>query len=110
MSETVVSVRLVNGDEILGRLKPASSIFGAAPSKTDDEVDLTKKTFTLQKVRHLLVQQTRDGLGVTLMPWSFSNVDGDVIVQTSAVLAVLNPSAETLTSYLEQTTGIKLLS
>lgn len=109
MSETVVSVRLVNGDEILGRLK-TSTIFGGHTGKADDAVDLSKKTFTLQKVRHLLVQQTREGLGVTLMPWSFSNVDGDVEVQSSAVLAILNPSAETITSYLEQTTGIKLLS
>lgn len=105
MSDTVVCVRLVNGDEILGRFA-ASAIFSGLE---DTSIDLTKKTFTLSKVRHLLVQQTREGLGVTLMPWSFCNVDGDVVVQSSAVLAILSPSAETVTSYLEQTTGIKLL-
>lgn len=96
MSEVVVCVRLVNGDEILGR--------------ASDSINLNATTTKLSKVRHLLVQQTREGLGVTLMPWSFCNVDGDVNILTSGILAVLNPSPETITSYLEQTTGIQLLS
>lgn len=96
MSNEIVCVRLVNGDEILGRLK------------SGDSVDDTK--FTLEKVRHLLVQRTPEGLGVTLMPWSFCNIDGDVKVSASGVIALLKPSAETITSYQEQTTGIQLLS
>lgn len=93
---TVVCVRLVNGDEVLGRLP------------TDQSLD--NSTFVLQKVRHLLVQRTADGLGVTLMPWSFCNIDGDVKFDSRGVLAQLAPSGETIQNYLEQTTGISLLS
>lgn len=90
----VVCVRLVNGDEVMGRM--------------DDDQSVDAASFTLKKVRHLLVQQTREGLGVTLMPWSFCNIDGDVTISRHGVLAVLNPAPETVTNYLEQTTSIKL--
>lgn len=92
-ADHVVCVRLLNGDEVLGRADTVA--------KPGEVIELTR-------ARHLLVQRTPEGLGVTLMPWSFCNIDGKVVIPASAVLAYLNPSAETVQTYIEQTTGIKL--
>jgi hypothetical protein len=86
---------MVNGDEILGR---------------EEGQDTNRGTVTLTKVRHLIVQRTQEGLGVTLMPWVFSDIDTAVTVYTAHIMATFEPSAETLASYLQQTTGIALAS
>lgn len=92
--ETVVGMRLINGDEILGRF--------------DAGVDAVADKIVLTKVRHIVVQRTPEGLGIVLMPWSFCNIDAKVEINKSHVLANLDPSAETITTYLQQTTGIAL--
>ena len=93
-ADTVVAMRLVNGDEILGRLA--------------DDQNLSTAEFTLTRVRHVIVQQTADGLQTVLMPWSFCNVNGEVKVVRANVLAFLNPDATSVAAYQQQTTTIQL--
>ena len=96
MSINVVSMRLVNGDEIIGRLKDGSTI--------------DNRAFVLERVRHVIVQQVPEGLQTVLMPWSFTNVNGDVTVVQENVLAFLSPDETSTKSYLQQTTTIALTS
>lgn len=91
----ILAYRLANGDEILGR--------GYNPGSNSDNV-------VLEKVRHLIVQRTAEGLGVTLMPWVFSDIDTEVTLYKAHIMAEFEPSAETISSYLQQTTGIALTS
>lgn len=93
MSHTVVVYRISNGDELI--------------AKQEDGVP-EQITIKLEKVRHIMVSRTSDGIGISLMPWSFCNVDGDVILNKSAVMAQLAPSADMVSSYLQQITGIQL--
>jgi len=90
-------VRLTCGDEILGQVNQRSN-------DTDEE-----QLVTFSKVRHILVQQTSDGIGISLMPWSFCNVDGDVMVNKDHIMAILSPDPEMVASYLKQTSKIQLL-
>jgi hypothetical protein len=91
----IMAYRMSNGDEIMGR--------GVPGIPSSDRVFLTK-------VRHLIVQRTAEGLGVTLMPWAFSNIDTEVTLFKAHIAAEYEPSAETIASYLQQTTGIALTS
>lgn len=91
----VLAFRMSNGDEILGR--------GYNSDSSSDHV-------VVSKVRHLIVQRTDKGLGVTLMPWVFSDIDTEVTLFKAHIMAEFEPSAETLSSYLQQTTGIALVS
>lgn len=95
MSHTVVVYRISNGDELI------------AKQEDGQEFNVTDSV-RLEKVRHILVQRTNDGIGISLMPWSFCNVDGDVVLNKSAIMATLTPSAEMISSYLQQVTGIQL--
>lgn len=92
----VLAFRLANGDEILGRYNLESQV-------GDDVV-------VLEKVRHLIVQRTPEGLGVTLMPWVFSNIDVATRISKAHIMASFAPSADTIVSYQQQTTGIALAS
>ena len=91
-------IRLTCGDEILGSV-----------NQRHDDTD-ANSTVTFQKVRHILVQQTSDGIGISLMPWSFCNVDGNVEINKDHIMAILSPDADMVASYLKQTSKIQLLS
>ncbi len=88
----VITLKLINGDEIIGR----------EVSNSTDEIVLTK-VFVLR------LHQGPDGsVGVGMMPWMISE-DGEIEFDRRNILAgPFNPPHDMERGYLSQSSGIKL--
>ena len=87
--------KLVNGDELIAEVV---SGHGAVNWK-------------IKKIRMVLMQQHAQSgqLGLGLLPWLASNVDGEFELYSTALVGVpFNPEDELQKAYLQQTTGIAL--
>jgi len=93
MSQEIRSMKLLSGEEIIGRIE------------SDDEF-----TLTLSKVRAIqMVQTGPQQMGMAMAPFLATNIDGDITIRKAA-LAVdpMEPSTDAEKPYLEQTTSIAL--
>ena len=88
----IVTLKLINGDEIIGR-----------------EVGSSTNKITLTKVFVLRLHQTADGqVGVGMMPWMISN-DAEIEFDRRNILAgPFTPPSEMERGYLSQSSGLQL--
>lgn len=88
----VVTLKLINGDEIIGR-----------------EVSSSTNKITMTKVFVLRLHQGPDGqVGVGMMPWMISE-DGEIEFDRRNVLAgPFSPPHEMERGYLSQSSGLQL--
>lgn len=84
----VVSIKLVNGDEIIARFEE------------DDADHITVS-------RPLAITMSAQGMG--LIPWVFLGEDGKVVLRKKNTFFVVPSKKEAAQQYLEGTTGISLL-
>ena len=93
MSQEILSMKLISGEEIIGRVE-----------QNDDDF------ITLSKVR--LIQMVQTGpqqMGMAMAPYLATNIDGDIrIKQTSLLTEPAAPSEDAEKPYIEQTTSIAL--
>lgn len=83
----VISIKLVNGDEIIGRFD----------SENNDEVKIE---------RPLAITIGPQGLG--MMPWMFLGSKDIVILKKQHVMAMMPSKKEAADQYMQGTTGIAL--
>ena len=90
----VVTLKLINGDEIIGR---------------EVDADTTDNAILLSKVFVLRLHQSQDGsVGVGMMPWMVSN-DGVIKFNRRNILAgPFLPPSDMERGYLSQTSGLHL--
>lgn len=88
----VVTLKLINGDEIIGR-----------------EVGRSTDKITLTKAFVLRLHQTSDGqVGVGMMPWMISN-DAEIEFDRRNILAgPFIPPSDMERGYLSQSSGLQL--
>lgn len=88
----VVTLKLINGDEIIGR-----------------EVGDSTDKITLTKVFVLRLHQSQDGaVGVGMMPWMISE-DGEITIHHRNILAgPFVPPHEMERGYLSQSSGLQM--
>ena len=88
----VVTLKLINGDEIIGR----------EISDSTDKIELSK-VFVLR------LHQTADGqVGVGMMPWMISN-DAEIEFDRRNILAgPFTPPSDMERGYLSQSSGLQL--
>lgn len=93
---TVKSFKLISGEEVVATVVTTLNPTG----------------YTLRKPHILQFQQVAPGqLGLAFIPWTLSNPDIDTVeIPTSAVISVFEPAAKVEKQYLEQTSGISLVS
>lgn len=93
MFTKVVAVKLVSGEEIIGGLVPDGLL-------------------TVDRPRMLVMQHQPNGtVGVGMIPWMISNVDGKVTIKPEAVVARVDHDdlpKGLVDGYLQQTSGIAL--
>jgi hypothetical protein len=83
----VVSIKLINGDEIIARFE-----------KEDNE------TITINRPLAL----TMNGQGLGMIPWVFLGKDGSITISKANTFFVVASKGEAATQYTEGTTGIAL--
>jgi hypothetical protein len=83
----IVSIKLVNGDELIARF--------------DEE---TASTVKIEKP--LAITLGAQGLG--MIPWMFLGSDDSVLLKKEHVLAMMNSKKDAADQYLQGTTGIAL--
>ncbi len=86
-SGDVVSIKLINGDEIIARLD----------SETDNEIKITKP---------LAITMSAQGLG--MIPWIFLGSKDTVAVKKDHVFVMVPSKKEAADQYMQGTTGIAL--
>ena len=86
-SGDVVSIKLINGDEIIARFE-----------KEDNE------TITINRPLAL----TMNGQGLGMIPWVFLGKDGSITISKANTFFVVESKGEAATQYTEGTTGIAL--
>jgi hypothetical protein len=86
-SGDVVSIKLINGDEIIARFE-----------KEDTE------TITINRPLAL----TMNGQGLGMIPWVFLGKDGSITISKANTFFVVESKGEAATQYTEGTTGIAL--
>jgi hypothetical protein len=84
----VVSLKLLNGDEIIARFESA----------TDEVIKLSKP---------LAITVSPQGLG--MIPWVFLGNDSDITLSKTHVFVMVASKKDAATQYRESTTGISLL-
>jgi len=83
----VVSLKLVNGDEIIARFE----------SQTTDSVTIN---------RPLALTMSNNGLG--MIPWCFLGEDDKITINKSNTFFIVASKADAAKQYLEGTTGLTL--
>ena len=83
----VVSIKLINGDEIIARFE-----------KEDSD------TITISRPMAL----TMNGQGLGMIPWVFLGKDSSITVNKSNTFFVVESKGEAANQYIEGTTGIAL--
>lgn len=122
---TIIAVKLISGEELLGKVKLASSN-GAGNLSAQDVFTGRSQTeyfnpasgfqipdsVTLEDVRVLHLQQGPDGqVGLGLVPWMLSNPDSAVTLNLKQVAtAVYAPAPKIEQHYAAQTSNIALAS
>lgn len=98
----VLCIKLQNGDEIIGR----------HVERVENELAQGLQTVVLKQIRQVVVQQVAQGqFSPALMPWIVSNQDVEVEINLNLHgLGIFLPLKAIETSYLEQTSGIKVAS
>ena len=86
-SGDVVSIKLINGDEIIANFE-----------KEDNE------TITINRPLAL----TMNGQGLGMIPWVFLGKDGSITISKANTFFVVESKGEAATQYTEGTTGIAL--
>ena len=88
----VITLKLINGDEIIGR-----------------EISNSSNEITLTKVFVLRLHQGPDGsVGVGMMPWMISE-DGEITIHRRNILAgPFIPPSDMERGYLSQSSGLQL--
>lgn len=67
-------------------------------------------SWTLEKPRAVIMAPGPQGtVGVGIVPWIASNVDGTFKVNDSHIITTTDPNENLKTEYLQQTTGIQLV-
>lgn len=97
MSNKIVAVMLVTGEELIGEL-------------IDDL--RVKNSYKIQKPRVVAIMRSPDGRqGLGLVPWTKSNMDSTVeIFKSQLVCELFEPVQEVTSAYLQETSGIQLAS
>lgn len=93
MSQNIVVIKLITGEEVIGRLENESDT-----------------TITISKARVIqMVQTGPQAMGMAMVPYLASNIDGDIeFVRTAVIVGPIEPSDEAGKPYLQQTTSIAL--
>jgi len=117
----IIAVKMVSGEEIIGRVKatPSSVTLTAQDTfngSTGDDYFNPSSGFklpdvvTLSQVRVLHIQTGPNGqMGLGLVPWTLSNPEADVtITLRDSALAVLLPAGKLEEAYIQQTSNIQL--
>ena len=86
-SGDVVSIKLINGDEIIAKFE-----------KEDNE------TITINRP----LAFTMNGQGLGMIPWVFLGKDGSITISKANTFFVVASKGEAATQYTEGTTGIAL--
>jgi hypothetical protein len=86
-SGDVVSIKLINGDEIIAKFE-----------KEDTD------TITINRPLAL----TMNGQGLGMIPWVFLGKDGSITISKANTFFVVESKGEAATQYTEGTTGIAL--
>lgn len=93
MSQTLYTLKLLSGAEIVGRLV-----------SEDDDVIVLEKARVIQ-----MVQTGPQQVGMSLQPFMVSDIDGEIpFLRAGLATRPITPSEEVETPYLEQTTSIAL--
>jgi len=94
MSEKVIAIKLVSGEEIISRVKERNDTF-----------------LVLDRPNMIGLAPAQGGMGISiqLMPWMASNQDGDITVFVEHIVAETTPDAELEKGYLTRTSGIALV-
>ena len=88
----VVTLKLINGDEIIGR-----------------EVGSSTDKIELSKVFVLRLHQTADGqVGVGMMPWMVSNEEEIEFDRRNILAGPFTPPSDMKRGYLSQSSGLQL--
>lgn len=88
----VVTLKLINGDEIIGR-----------------EISSDVDTITVTKVFALRVHQAADGqMGVGMMPWMVSHDEEITLDRRHIIAGPFTPPYDMERGYLSQTSGLHL--
>ena len=98
-TDDVIGLRLASGEELMGKFQSVE--YGEQGQSG---------ILYVSKMRHILVHRNAEGIAVSLMPWSFCNVDAINSINISQIVALLQPDAEMVKNYLQQTSSIQLLS
>jgi len=86
-SGDVVSIKLINGDEIIAKFE-----------KEDTD------TITINRPLAL----TMNGQGLGMIPWVFLGKDGSITISKANTFFIVESKGEAATQYTEGTTGIAL--
>jgi hypothetical protein len=87
-SGDVVSIKLVNGDEIITRFE----------SETADSVTISRP-----------LALTMSGQGLGMIPWAFLGDDSKIVLDKKNTFFIVASKKEAANQYLEGTTGITLV-
>lgn len=86
-SGDVVSIKLINGDEIIAKFEKENN-----------------ETITINRPLAL----TMNGQGLGMIPWVFLGKDGSITISKANTFFVVESKGEAATQYTEGTTGIAL--
>lgn len=93
MAQKIRAYKLVTGEEIIGQ--------NVALYKTN--------MIILERVRIVqMVQTGPQSVGVGMVPFSASNIDGRVEIYETAVVANIEPTKDIEDAYIGQTSGIQI--
>lgn len=92
MSEKVIAIKLVSGEEIISRVKNRNETF-----------------MVLDRPNMIGLTATPEGVAIQLAPWMASNQDGEITVFTDHIVGETKPNAELEKGYLTRTSGIALI-
>lgn len=82
--------RLVTGEDVIANVQEKSEING----------------ITANSAFRIVMHQTQQGLGMSLMPLVFANPEAELEIEKSKILYSYNPEEEIVNQYRQFTTGL----
>jgi hypothetical protein len=104
----IIALKLVNGEEIIGRIDDNNLRY--LSSMLNNIKDDEKYFIKIEKVRRIEIGGDGSGrIGLTLVPFMFTNMDGTISIQISTICSVNTDISKQLQdAFLEHTSGLSL--
>ena len=100
----VLGFKLKNGEEIIGKVKQELAEVERM-FETPEEV-----VINIESVRIIGLQETEQGIGLGLMPWTLGNPDAELVVKMDMIASVYSPKDNVVKTYMSQVSRIQLMS